>query len=469
MASCAFGTELWVDAEKGDDSNPGTKEYPLKTPDIAVWKCGDLGGLIHLNGVFYGGIYIKKVHFKEKLVVNGHGSTIFYAFDGKFHDFDPAHQPYRNWNMIKLLDCGNVHLKNMEVWGGCDYALNINDSYPTIGVKNVILDKITVKYGAPRCIFMGGDNIDGVTIKNCTVRENIYGDTTHGIYLSGGHWNPDYPPIRNIKVVGNTVSYAGGRHCIQINGRFENVTIMNNRLYHGELAGLSMIGVKNGLVAHNEIYGNNRQAIVIYDYKDGWYDPNNPASVELWKKTHHQNQNILIRRNTIVVGPHQYKVDLWHNNDPKTHAAILVNNEVNQEIDYPPKNFFIVDNIIHSPNEKVIRFYHEAEAKATRVYGNIVWTTVPSATAKVTAPLYPGIFEFEFLEQYFPTFYKDNVIADPSFRKGPNYPFINLCADPNYNWCEHLSEADFFSKIGKKLKKGKWYPGEGVGSNKGGR
>ncbi|MFH1998650.1 MAG: hypothetical protein ABIK28_03170, partial [Planctomycetota bacterium] len=274
LASCAFSNEIWVDADKGDDNNPGTRQLPMKSPSEAVYKCGNQGGLIHLKGIFYTGLKVKKTHFTDKLVIDGHNKTMLYGFYGTFQQFDPANPPPRSWNVLELMDCGNVEVKNLEVWGGCDWTAHIDDSYPEIGVRNVTFNNLIIRYGAPRCLFMGGHNIDGVTIKNCVVRENMYGDTTHAIYLSGGHWDGNYPPIRNVKILNNEVCYAGGRHCLQINGRFENVQITGNLLYHGELAGISLIGVQNAYVAENAIYGNNRQAIVLYDYKDGWFDPN---------------------------------------------------------------------------------------------------------------------------------------------------------------------------------------------------
>jgi hypothetical protein len=305
---------------------------------------------------------------------------------------------------------------------------------------------------------MGGHNIDGVTIQDCVVREAMYGDVTHVIYLSGGHWNGCYPPMRNINIIGNEVCYAGGRHCIQLNGRFENVRIKYNKLYHGELAGLSLIGVQNCVVEENEIYGNNRQAIVIYDYKDGWYDPNIPETVQAWLTCHHPNQNILIRKNTIVLGPHQYKVDPWHNNDPKKHTAVLINNEVHPEIGcYPPKDFVIRDNVFYSPNDAIINFYHQAEAKATRVFRNMIWTTKPGATANVKAPYMTGQIEIPYLEQVVPYWYHKNIFVDPKFKMVPEYPFINLCQNPYYNWADHESESDLYSEIAKKKKKGKTY------------
>jgi len=86
----ASGAEYWVDADLGNDSNPGTQALPLKTPDVAVWMCGATGGTVHLKGVFYTGLSIEKTHFSEGLVVDGHESALLYAFDGPFKAFDPA-------------------------------------------------------------------------------------------------------------------------------------------------------------------------------------------------------------------------------------------------------------------------------------------------------------------------------------------------------------------------------------------
>jgi len=243
-----------------------------------------------------------------------------------------------------------------------------------------------------------------------------------------------------------------------LNGRFQNVQILGNKLYHGELAGLSLIGVQDCLVSHNEIYGNNRQAIVIYDYKDGWYDPNNPATVQEWLKTHHPNQNITICNNSIIQGPHQYKVDPWHYNDPTKNTAILINNEVHPEIGcYPPKAFVIRNNVIWSPNDLMVHCYHHDESVATRFLGNIVWTTKPSCQPRAKGPYPPGTFDITYLQQAWPYWYWDNLVMDPGFVQIPQYAFIDLTANPHYNWGLHVSQSNLYSKCAAELHKGKDY------------
>lgn len=448
--------EIWCDAQNGQDTNDGTQSKPLQTPKLALQQFDSSGGILHLKGIFYTSVSVKNQFNPPGLIIDGHDKTMIYGFEGTYQPFNPAKQPYRNWHRLSFADAHNVTAKNMTCWGGCECTVELNSSHKELGLKNITLENLTVKYGAPRNIFMGGSNIDGITIKGCTVREDVYGDTTHGIYLSGGHWTGDCPPVRNVEVSDCDISYTGGRHGIQCNGRFENVKLKGNRIYHCELAGISLIGCQHVLVEENQIYGNNRQAIVIYDYADGWFDPGNPEwSEEVWRSCHHPNQDILIRKNTLVCGPHQWKQDAWHNNDPRQHGVIHFNNEVNGIIDYPPKDFYVYDNIIHSCNEAVIRYSHMAEAWATRVQRNMVWTTKAASIPVVNIPWGDKWFHFHFLETEWPYWYMGNMVHDPKFRYSPQYPkSINLMEDPAYDFGKHPSYADLYSIPGANHKMG---------------
>lgn len=452
--------ELWVNANTGDDNNPGTQEKPLATPNSALSKLGGNNDLVHLEGVFHAGLRPKMTKYPGHVIFDGHNQTLLYGFEGPFQDFDPANPPARTYGTLGIMDVHNFTARNMSVWGGNSQAVSLDDSYPSVGIKNVHLENIKVRYGASRGIFMGGNNIEGIYIDNCEVQETCYGDTTHNIYLSGGHWNPDYPPIRKIRIRNTTCKYSGGRHGIQLNGRFDDVVIHGNKLYHNELAGLSLIGCQNVYVTENEIYGNQRQGIVIYDYWDHHYfDLENPESVEKWKKCHHPNDRIMIRNNTIFVGPTQWHKDFYHNNNPYKHGCILVNNNINDlGIPYRQHQIAIWKNVLVSPWSPILKYGGTLEAIACYVGDNLMWTEEAWGTPGIELPYGDGFYSIDWLQENATKWYKDNIILDPKFVQRPEYQFVDRTQTPYFNvGVDHQTKADLFSKVAAELGKGKTY------------
>ena len=452
--------ELWVNAKTGDDQNPGTKEKPLATPNAALSKVGGNNDLVHLEGTFYTGLRPKMTKYPGHVTFDGHDQTLLYGFEGPYQDFDPANPPARTYKALSIMDVHNLTVRNLSVWGGNSQAVSLDDSYPSVGIRNIHLENIKVRYGASRGIFMGGNNIEGIYIDNCEVQETCYGDTTHNIYLSGGHWNPDYPPIRKVRIRNTMCKYTGGRHDIQLNGRFDDVVITGNKLYHAELAGLSLIGCQNVLVAENEIYGNQRQGIVLYDYwDDHYFDITDPESVEKWKGCHHPNDRILIRNNTIFVGPTQWHKDFYHNNKPYKHGCILVNNNINDlGIPYRQHQIGFLNNVLVSPWSPILRFGGTLEAIACYAHGNLMWTEDEWKAPCIELPYGDGSYSIDWLQENAPKWYKDNVILDPQFVQRPEYQFVDRTKTPHFNFgVDHQTKADLYSQPAAALKKGKTY------------
>ena len=446
--------ELWVDATIGNDSNPGSQDKPLQNPATALGKIGGNGDYIHLNGTFYNGLRLKQLKCIKPLIVDGHGKTLFWAFEGPQKEIDPSvGLPPGNWNNIDIMDCHNVKLKGMAVVGGQMQSLGLNDSYPNIGLKNIVLDSIIVKYGPQRGIFMGGNVIEGISIINCRVSQTIYGDVTHGIYLSGGHWNGQYPPVKNIKIQGCMVDYTGGRHCVQLNGRFDDVEIMNNEFKHGQIAGLSLIGTQNVKVAQNKMWGNNRWAMVIYDYIDSdYWNTTSPEEKAAWLACHHPNKNIYVYNNDLIQAYQPFRKDAWHPYDyPDKRAPIQINNSAQLTIPgFKGGNFVFGRNIVWSPWFNLIDFSNINEAVQTHVVENIMWTdqsTTPWIAPGVTLPYGDKYYSTSWLEENVPNLYKGNIIADPAFEQLPVYDFIDQTVIPNFNWDKHNSKASLKSEF----------------------
>jgi len=465
MCGLVHASEIWVDTDGGNDDNVGTRESPIKSPNIAVGRLGEGGGIVHINADGFAPCY-ESLHpgmiiydKNNPLIIDGHNNTIFYGFDGDFDDFDPINQPVRNYHVVGVMDCHNVIFKNFETWGGVTQAFGLNDSYPDVGLHHITLDNITVRYGRDRGIFMGGSNISNIKILNSHITETAYGDVTHGIYLSGGIWSGDYPPIRHITIKNTTVSYSTGRHGIQLNGRFEHVMIENCSLFHNELAGISLMGCRFVEVKDCLIYGNHKQGIVISDYFDDHYwDPDDEASVTDWRSSHHSSGWMYIHHNTIVVGPTQWHRDGHHNNIPGGHGCIAINNAARaQIIDYEMGPYFIYNNILWTPGPVSLALgsqykgYH-GEANMLYVHNNIVWSSGSDDSPLVVVHRHMGRYSYDFLEGILGNFFINNSVHDPEFNKIPVYDFVDLTKPPyRFNWSEHISSADLFSIKCRKL------------------
>lgn len=458
-----YGADYWVNSEIGDDSNPGTQMEPFKTIKMALAYTGSMGGTIYTEGTFYDGVKISMTKYPvgQPLIVDGQEKTLFYGFEGTYdpETFDPLKMPARTYGIPTIMDCHNVVFKNFTTWGGQTDALNINDSYPEVGVRNITLDNINVRYGRKRGIFMGGHNIQYINIHNCYITETVYGDVTHGIYLTGGAWTHKsiYGPIKYITVRNTKVTLSGGRHGLQLNGRFEFINIQGCEFANNQLCGISLIGCRWAFIHDNLIWGNNKQGIVIYDDKHDW----NPDKMteRAWKAVHHSNGLIFIYQNTIFIGPHAWMHDPYHWNIPDNQPCILVNNKVNSDL-FPDRyrNFKIkiYDNVLVSPWPSMIQLWHAQEALVTLVHGNLMWTY--DEDPPITSISGYGDFTIESLQNNpkCQPWYSNNIIVDPDFAFPPKYDYINLNKPPyEFNFSKFYSYADLYSFIAKQLGKGK--------------
>ena len=454
------------------------KEYVASNPAelqtaLSLAKGGDI---VYVNGTWSATLQFGKLKYPDEtpLVIDGQNKT-------------------KLLKGLSVMDCHNLTVQNMDVTGSNGSAgVDINDSYPDIGIKNVTFKGLNIHDVGPRGIFMGGHNIDGVCIIGCTITRII--DGTHGIYLTGGHWKPEYPAIRNIRIENCDVSYIiAGRNDIQLNGRFDGVVILNNRVRHAQLNGFTLIGCQNVLVEENEVYGCNRgTGLVIYDYASHWAPYYNyfetPEDIAAFCATHHPCQNIMARKNTFVVGPTRYSVDAYHSDDPTAnHPAILINNAVHsgfmfyvageataidrskidyleppepdwdamklgrvfgddyiyKQFDFPPKNIVIKDNILVGPSENLLDIYNAAEAVETALVGNMTWVL------DGTTPCIHGATKLKYVA--------GNIVVDPEFKTAAQYDFVNLIKTPGYDWREHKTKFNGLSWPGKQAKKGRTY------------
>ncbi|MFH2001281.1 MAG: right-handed parallel beta-helix repeat-containing protein [Planctomycetota bacterium] len=432
------------------------------------------GSTLRLEGIFYTGLKVERAIYTRGITIDGQGRTLLFAYNGTYdpkkktitfkaqdgrtltEEFNPARHYYlTNWGNLTIMDCHHVTVKNLEVWGGCSEAISINDSYPEIGLRDIMLENVTARYGGSRGLFSGGSWADGIVLKDCTITETCYGDTTHCIYFSGGHWNGGWPGFRNIKILNTTVSYSGGRHLIQLNGRFSDVEISGCDLHHGQLSAISSIGVKNGIYKNNRIYGCNRQGIVIYEDGDDDIDWNSPEQIQQWMSCHWPNQNLIIENNTIVVGPKRWKLDQWRSDSPEDKAAILMNNPIHgirKGVEFPNKSIVIRNNLIWSPNDAVVCFYHDQEALCAQVYGN--W--IESKTMNPGISMGDRYFTFSLLQELYKDRVHDNAAKACDFQQFPEYPDeVNTTSNPAY-WFgrDHECKVNLFSKTATPALKG---------------
>ena len=337
---------------------------------------------------------------------------------------------------LSIMDCHNVWIRGLN-YEGC---LELNDSYPEIGLKGIKIQNVHGKYGkGGRILFMGGHNIDGIEILDSSFLYQMNG--THSVYLSGGHWDSNYPPVRNVTIARCIMGHTWvGRNAFQFNGRGEKFLIEDCLFLHAQMNGITLIGVQGATVKNNVSYGHNRgSGIVIYDYLWSGYDYGTQEGIEAFKATHHPCQNILVDRNTFVVGPTQFCKDAWHSDDPRDgHPAILINNNPAELFEYPSKNLYITNNILCSPNGNLIDIYHEQEAKETYIIHNMAWVTSDET------PTIGNTAKVKYLEK--------NFIKNPQFAQGmPKYPFVNLIENPGYYMEDFKSSFNPYSWTGKGL------------------
>jgi hypothetical protein len=394
---------------------------------------------------------------------------------------------------VTAMDVHGVKLHKFKVVGGVE----LNDSYPEKGLRDVELSYLTIHGTGARGIFMGGHNIEGINIHHCVVLYNVGG--THNGYLTGAHWDPSWGPVKDVRVAYCLFGYTpGGRNNLQFNGRFDGGIIEWNTFQHAQLNGITLIGCQNFVVRHNVSYGHNRgSGIVIYDYASHWKQYYNnfmeQSDIDAFRACHWPCRNVKVIRNTFFVGPKQFSVDPYHSDDPQDgHPVILINNGVHsgftiyepggiedapaafdwrnppepdwynmeggldeggyvqiprpgQEFNYPSGSFIIRNNILASPKPKMVEIYHPHEAAETNFDGNMVWCYHNGI---------PYVVGYEHLKSA-----TGNLLMDPKFIGGhPVYGFVDLGVDPEYDWTGFETKFNPFTWRGKKLKKGKPFP-----------
>lgn len=379
----------------------------------------------------------------------------------------PENDPYvidgGFYTHVSIMDCHNVILKNADIIGG----IGLNDSYPEIGLKNITIENCFIHdSGTTKPIFMGGSNIEGIFILNNKIGRTY--DSTHGIYLSGGHWKPEWPPIRNIVIKGNTIGLGpAGRNGIQCNGRFLGGDISDNYIFCFEMNGINLIGCQNFKVSGNIIAGNNRGCIGIYNYIDSsYFNVFDEKEMDRWLGCHFENTNIVFNDNILVVGPHQFHKNKWHNNDPtKGYPVIFIKDNCPGDVDkamyYLRKDeeAFKEFLIKHSQNPEkpeeyelwIAEYLFELKEKYKMPtgfilgYGNTIWTPNPCI---IQAQDVTDVDNLYFMhnqlwststKQMYGDFQQQmaditgNSIIEPTFDL-PEYPFIDMIKYPNYDW-----------------------------------
>jgi len=159
-----------------------------------------------------------------------------------------------------------------------------------------------------------------------------------------------------------------------------------------------------------------------------------------------------ILNNTFIVGPKQFSEDAFHHDDPtEGHPGILINNAVHSGFlmwnnstkkhiqhpgfHYPTRNIYIANNIVHGPSLNLIDTYNEHEGKEVHLSGNLFWSTKPGL------PCIGQSGKIGYLD-------KSNKYKDPQFKKMPNYPFIDLMKNPEYDWSQFHCEYNLQSEMG---------------------
>jgi hypothetical protein len=389
---------------------------------------------------------------------------------------------------LTIMDCQNMVFEDCEIAG----FLNLNDSYPEIGLRDILFLNCDFHDATTdRLVFLGATTASNIFFDGCTFRRCISG--THIVYMSGGHWHKldpngdQWPPITNIRFTDCIFEFnPAGRHNLQFNGRFKGVKIIRCLFRHAQLNGLSLIGVQDAVVRDCVFYGHNKGwGIVIYDY--AWPHLYNnfktQADIDKFKEVHWPCKNILVERNTIVVGPNQFSIDPWHKDSPKDRAGIILNNGIHSgflihvpdepgppiirkwdytpepdwnwdvrppgddyifvQFDYPYENIVIKDNIILNFNKIMLDFQHEHEATQTSFDGNMVYTP--------PGGMLPWIRYYGSLESCTKNLYRNPLFPGTGW---PKYGFVDLGKDPEYDWTQFKTFFDSYSPTGQMLQKG---------------
>ena len=359
---------------------------------------------------------------------------------------------------LSIMDCHGLGFRSASILN----EINLNDSYPDVGIDGIYLSDLKQK-GGSRGIFLGAYNAKRIFVDRCKFGYQVNG--THPIYMSGGHWtsHPEYY-CEDIHITRSTIQLNPcGRNGIQFNGRFKNCSVKNNLIRNFQLNAVDATGVQGFEMSGNICYGGNRgTGYVAYDYASHWAPYYNyfqtEKDIEDFLATHWPNRDHRVFNNTIVVGPKAFSKGWGHKDDPtEGHPSVLINNAVHsgftfwnpdlgKYIDHPGipfenKNLFVFDNILTAPSTNLVDIYHAQEAKATHLIGNIFYS-----------PKGPAPSTLEYAKSLGALI--GNIFQDPGFVKWPDYPFIDLDANPGYNWKEFKVDADLHSNLGAKLKKG---------------
>lgn len=426
------------------------------TESIVIPPSGK-GGVVDLCGVIMNGIRVDHKEYTEEdpLILDGHGEAVICGFKDP-DNYDPRDPLQRTWGNVMIQDSKNVVVRNLTVLGGIEQGISILDSYPEVGLRNVTIENVTVKYPQTRGVFMGGHNMQGLKFKGVRVFENVYdGASTHAMYLSGGCFDPSYPAIKDVTVEGCIFAVTLGRHGLQINGRFEGVRILDNLFAFNQLCGVSLIGCKQVRMEGNRFFGNGRSAVVLYDYIDeSYWDLSSKESMGKWYKCHHPNGDITIRNNTMVMGPEPWIKDYWHFNDPKQHPVILINNPVHGmqlfdglKLVYPPGPTVIKKNIL-SGIEPVMVDYRQVDcALLSEVDKNMF-----HASLEKTIPLVSIEGQIKSVPVINDLTKGKNVYKISPEISVPSYPMADLTKEPKYDFgsfTETASKTSLFSGPGK--------------------
>jgi len=409
--------DYYVSWSKGDDSNPGTLNKPFKTPGRAVQELHLLKDPSGTVVLIRGGTYRLRDHSENKLKlkdlsgsknapieIRGYpGEEVI--LDAFTADFNPvtAKQVPVGWGGISINKSNHLLIENFKIMGREMSNIELLDSnYVTIRFCEASRSN---KHG----LFTGG-SFHHLTIEACKFYEHIYGSTaSHGIYISGGHWDPSLPPVRDV-TIRYVECYFNGRHGIQFNGRGENITIEHCNLHHNILGGVSLIGAREVNVSNNLIYKNNKQGVILYTYFDtAYWDPNDPVSVAHWKSTHWTIQDVIIKNNTIFMDDDPWYDDEWINYKPSYHAGIYL---VDTTGLLPPfDDIRVENNIIYNHSKSVINFDNPDHFPGTSARKNIFFSS-----GEVESIGDNGYIPIEVIQKKHPMKWQNNINGlDPLF------------------------------------------------------
>lgn len=378
------GTEadFYVSWDTGNDNNPGTFEKPFKTPGKAVDVLKSLsdpaGKVVLVRGGYYGmaaddGNRLNLTYLNgapgAPIEIRGYpGETVM--LDAFLEPFDPLAIPFSmktSWGGVCFNKCSHILVENFQIMGCAMWNVGVTDS------DHITLRFIEASRAAKHGLFTGG-SFHHLTLEACKFYEQMYGpQASHGVYISGGHWDPALPPVRDI-TIRYVESYFNGRHGIQFNGRIENITVEHCNLHHNVLGGLSLIGVRNALVQRNLMYKNNKQGVIMYTYFDhSYWDPEDPESLKHWKETHWTIENVDIENNTFFMDEIAWYDDEWINYNPTYHAAIYMYEESGY---LPPfDNINIHRNIVYNHSKMLVNIRNEDAFKSVTGFNNLCLST----------------------------------------------------------------------------------------------